>query len=124
MRMWVAVAVGGAVGALIRFAVSRGAVHAFGTFFPWGTLIVNASGAFFIGLLMAWFSLRLSVSPPVRALVLTGVLGALTTFSTFSLETLELAQSGAFVRAGFNVLLNVCASLVLVWAGYVVGGRL
>lgn len=123
MGMWIAVAVGGALGALLRFAVSRGAARLFGTAFPWGTLLVNAAGAFAIGFLVAWFSLRLSVSPAARALVLTGLLGALTTFSTFSVETLALAQSGAVARAGINIVVNVGASLVLVWLGYLLGGR-
>lgn len=122
--MWIAVAVGGAFGALLRFAVSRGAVRLFGTGFPWGTLIVNAAGAFAVGFLVAWFSLRLSVNPAARALVLTGMLGALTTFSTFSVETLALAQSGAVAAAGVNIVANVAASLVLVWLGYLLGANL
>lgn len=124
MGMWIAVAAGGALGALLRFAVSRGAARLFGTAFPWGTLIVNAAGAFAIGFLVAWFSLRLSASPALRALLLTGLLGALTTFSTFSVETLALAQSGALARAGVNVAVNVGASLVLVWLGFLLGERL
>lgn len=124
MRIWIAVAAGGAIGAVVRFAISRGAAQALGTAFPWGTFAANALGAFVIGMLVAWFSLRLSVGPAVRALVLTGLLGALTTFSTFSLETLELARSGAVGRAALNVGANVTASLVLVWLGYLLGGRL
>jgi len=122
--MWIAVAAGGAIGAVLRFAISRGAAQVFGTAFPWGTLLANALGAFVIGLLVAWFSLRLGVGPALRALVLTGLLGALTTFSTFSLETLELVRSGAVGRAALNVGANVAASLVLVWLGYLLGGRL
>lgn len=122
--MWIAVAAGGAIGAVLRFAISRGAAQALGAGFPWGTLFVNALGAFAIGILVAWFSLRLNVSPALRAMVLTGLLGALTTFSTFSLETLELARSGAVARAAMNVGVNVSASLVLVWLGYLLGGRL
>lgn len=123
--IWVAVAVGGSVGALLRFAISRWAAGAIGTGFPWGTLIVNAVGAFLIGFLFAWSAQRLlGIAPAARALVLTGVLGALTTFSTFSLETLELVQGGELVRAGINVAANLGLSLVLVWAGYVLGARL
>jgi CrcB protein len=124
MKIWLAVALGGAIGAVLRFAVSRGAANAFGTGFPWGTLIVNMIGAFSIGFLTAWFMSRFSVSPALRALVLTGVLGALTTFSTFSLETLELAQTGAMGRAGLSIVANVGLSLVLVWVGYGLGGRI
>ncbi|MGA7966367.1 MAG: fluoride efflux transporter CrcB [Gammaproteobacteria bacterium] len=122
--IWIAVAVGGSLGAVLRFAISRSAVTAFGTAFPWGTLIANAVGAFAIGFLFAWFSHRLSVTPAVRALIMTGLLGALTTFSTFSLETLELLHGGEMVRAGLNVAANLGLALVLVWGGYVLGGRL
>lgn len=124
MKIWFAVAVGGALGALLRFAVSRGAANAFGTGFPWGTLIVNAAGAFMVGFLAAWFANRLSAGPALRALVLTGLLGALTTFSTFSFETLELVQTGAFGRMATNVIANLGLSLVLVWIGYGLGGRI
>jgi CrcB protein len=123
MKIWLAVALGGAIGAVLRFAVSRGAANVFGTAFPWGTLIVNAVGAFAIGFLAAWFASRLAVGPALRALVLTGVLGALTTFSTFSLETLALAQVGAYGRAAANVVVNLGLSLVLVWAGFAFGSR-
>lgn len=124
MKIWLAVGAGGAVGAMLRFAVSRSAAGTLGTTFPWGTLLVNAIGAFAVGLLAAWFSLRLAAGPAIRALLLTGLLGALTTFSSFSLETLELAHAGAFARAGANVLANVGASLFLVWVGYALGGKL
>lgn len=123
MKIWLAVAVGGALGAVLRFAVSRGSADAFGTGFPWGTLIVNAVGAFAIGFLAAWFINRLSAGPALRALVLTGLLGGLTTFSTFSFETLELAQTGAFGKTAANVVANLGLSLVLVWIGYGLGGR-
>ncbi len=124
MKIWFAVAVGGALGAVLRFAVSRGTANAFGTGFPWGTLIVNAAGAFVLGFLVAWFASQLSAGPVLRALVLTGLLGALTTFSTFSFETLELAQTGAFGKMTANVVANLGLSLVLVWIGYGLGGRL
>ncbi len=123
MKIWLAVAIGGALGAVLRFAVSRGAASAFGTGFPWGTLIVNAAGAFAIGFLAAWFASRFAIAPALRALVLTGVLGALTTFSTFSLETLELAQTAVFGRMTANIVANLGLSLALVWTGYALGAR-
>lgn len=123
MKIWLAVAAGGALGAVARFAVSRGAAAWFGTEFPWGTLIVNAAGAFAIGFLAAWFTHRLEAGPAVRALVLTGVLGALTTFSTFSFETLQLAEAGEGGKVAANILLNLGLSLALVWIGYGLGGR-
>ncbi|MGH8126792.1 MAG: fluoride efflux transporter CrcB [Gammaproteobacteria bacterium] len=122
--IWLAVAIGGSIGAVLRFAISRGAAEWFGTGFPWGTLIVNALGAFAIGFLFAWFSSRLFISPSLRAMILTGMLGALTTFSTFSLETLELLHGGEMMRAGLNVVANLGLALLLVWGGYALGGRL
>lgn len=123
--IWVAVAVGGGLGALLRFGISRWAAQAMGSGFPWGTLIVNAMGALLIGFLFAWFSQRLlGIGPATRALILTGMLGALTTFSTFSLETLELLQGGELVRAGLNVGANLVLSLILVWIGYILGARI
>ncbi|MGH8273723.1 MAG: fluoride efflux transporter CrcB [Gammaproteobacteria bacterium] len=124
MKIWLAVALGGAIGATLRFAVSRGAAGLFGTGFPWGTLIVNAVGAFAIGFLAAWFASRFAVGPALRALILTGLLGALTTFSTFSFETLGLVQTAAFGKVAANIVVNLGMSLALVWVGYELGGRL
>lgn len=111
------IAAGGAAGALARFGLSKAIHGLFGSAFPWGTLAVNLLGSFFIGLLSVLFTERLNVSPELKAGLLVGVLGALTTFSTFSLETFALLQQGEHVRALLNVLGNVLLCLTLTWLG-------
>lgn len=121
MRLWLAVGAGGFIGAVMRFGISKGCVLLFGARFPWGTLVANALGAFAIGFLAASFAGRMSAAPWVRTLILTGLLGALTTFSSFSLETLNLVQDGETVRSALNIVANVSMSLFLVWIGYHLG---
>ncbi|MGH8226264.1 MAG: fluoride efflux transporter CrcB [Gammaproteobacteria bacterium] len=121
MKLWLSVGIGGFVGAILRFAVSRGAVALLGARFPWGTLIVNAGGAFLVGFLAALFLTRIDVGPSLRALLLTGILGGLTTFSTFTIETLNLVQGGAAAAGLANIALNVGTGLLLVWLGYNLG---
>ena len=113
----VAIATGGAVGALLRFWVSSGIHGVAGRSFPYGTLTVNVLGSLLIGILYVAFNERLDVSPHWRALLLVGVLGAFTTFSTFSMETLELLEKGDFVKAVVNVLLNVVLCVGAAWVG-------
>lgn len=121
LKLWLSVGAGGFMGATLRFAVSRASVAVFGADFPWGTLIVNASGAFIIGLLSAAFMTRFSVGPAARGLILTGILGGLTTFSSFTLETLNLVQDGGAVRGLLNIAANLLLGLILVWLGYNLG---
>lgn len=119
-----AIGAGGAVGAIIRYLVSRWTVLAWGSGFPWGTLLVNAVGAFLIGLLSVAMTSRFEVGAAPRAMILTGLLGALTTFSTFSFETLQLINSGEIGRGLLNIATNVSFSLLLVWLGAWIGQRL
>lgn len=109
-----AVAGGGAIGALLRFGVAAGLARAA---FPWATLIVNVSGSLAFGLLAVWLSERLPLAAELRAFLLVGVLGAFTTFSAFSWETFALLQQEQFARAGMNVLANVALCLLAVAAG-------
>ncbi len=89
------VMLGGSLGALSRYAVSLLAVKLFGVKFPWGTLIVNLSGCFLIGLAFAWGERGLGImNPSIRLFFITGYLGALTTFSSFGLETVIPFQGG------------------------------
>ena len=117
--LWVAF--GGALGSVARYACSGIAVRWFGASFPWGILIVNVSGSFAIGLLAALVSSdgRPSLGVDARAFLLVGVLGGFTTFSSFSLETLELARGGALGAAGANVALSVALCLFAAWLGFV-----
>lgn len=112
------VATGGAVGAVSRYWLTLASAHLFGTAFPYGTLIVNLLGSLAIGALYAVLQSGLVATAPVRALVGVGFLGALTTFSTFSMDTLALLQHGHFLHAALNILLNVLLCLSLVWLGY------
>ena len=107
MNTFVAVAIGGAVGALARFGCSSALATTFGRSFPYGTLFVNVIGSAVLGTLFVVLVERASAAQEWRALLMTGMLGAFTTFSTFSLETLALIEQGASGRALANVALNV-----------------
>jgi len=112
-----AIAAGGALGAVLRYWVSL-AVHGLaGSAFPYGTLVVNVVGSGAMGFLFVLFLERLALGGEWRALVLVGLLGAFTTFSTFSMETLNLLEEGAHLRAALNVLLSVVLCLGAAWVG-------
>lgn len=115
-----AIAAGGALGALFRFWVSNGVHGIAGRSFPYGTLTVNVVGSLLIGILYVVFNERIDVSPYWRALIMVGVLGAFTTFSTFSIETLELLEKGDILKAVMNVLLNVILCISAAWVGVLV----
>jgi len=114
-----AIAGGGAVGAVARFLVSTGVYRLLGRDFPWGTLAVNAIGSFVMGLLFVLLLERSLMAPEYRAAILVGFLGSFTTFSTFSLETLTLVEQGEASRAMLNVAISVMLCLVACWAGIV-----
>lgn len=108
----VAIALGGAAGALARWGMSNGVHHWLGRDFPWGTLTVNVAGSFAMGLLAVLLLERFALGPAWRAGLLVGFLGAFTTFSTFALETVELAQGGLGVRALANIIASVTACVL------------
>ena len=118
------IAAGGAVGAVMRYSVSLGVYSTMGRSFPYGTLVVNVAGSFAMGLLSVMMLDRFSVSPEMRAAILVGLLGSFTTFSTFSIETLNLIEQGDLGRAGLNILLSVIVCLMAVWMGIVIGRQL
>lgn len=105
------VALGGAVGATVRYGVNIGAVQAFGHGFPYGTMIVNILGSFLMGIFIAKFSHITSIPHEIRHLCMTGFLGAFTTFSTFSLDFVTLWGRGELVQAGLYLLLSVILSI-------------
>ncbi len=115
-----AIAAGGAVGALARFGVSNLVHQLVGRGFPWGTLLVNVVGSLAMGLLYVLFLDRIT-SVEWRAAILVGFLGAFTTFSTFSIETFNLMESGEYLRAGANALLSVTLCLAAAWLGVLWG---
>lgn len=102
-----AIAGGGAIGALLRFWVSGWVYAVAGRSFPYGTLAVNVVGSLAIGFLSVWLLERIAGGVAWRAFLLIGLLGAFTTFSTFSLETLNLIEAGQLGRAVVNMLLSV-----------------
>ena len=103
------VGAGGFFGAISRFLIATSVQKFSGSFFPLGTLSVNVLGSFIIGLAAMFFAQ--SVQPEYKAFVVTGFLGALTTFSTFSLENVNMLQDGEFTSFGINVILNVTLSI-------------
>jgi len=119
-----AIAGGGALGAIGRFWMSTGVYRLLGRDFPWGTLAVNTLGSFLMGLLFVLFIERLATGPEGRATVLVGFLGAFTTFSTFSVETLTLIEQGELGNAFLNIWVSVLACLLTCWVGVLLGRSL
>jgi CrcB protein len=121
MSIYLWIALGSAIGGAGRYWLSGLAAHRFGETFPWGTLIVNASGSFLVGLAAGLTGPegRWLVSPTARQFLLAGVFGGYTTFSSFSLQTLNLARDGQWLKAGMNALLSVGICLLAVWLGHV-----
>lgn len=117
MGSWLAVACGGALGAVGRFAIMRLMTQLAGTGFPYATLAVNVIGSFAMGVLVEVFALKVNPSAEVRAFLVIGVLGAFTTFSTFSLDAVALFERGATLAAGAYVALSVTLSI----AGLLIG---
>ena len=125
MNQLLSVAIGGAVGALLRFFVSSGVYAWLGRGFPYGTLTVNVMGSFLIGLLTEALILqRVAISLEYRAAILVGLFGSFTTFSTFSLETFYLIEQGSYGKAGLNIVVSVGACLLAVWIGLLSGRML
>ncbi|MBT3093689.1 MAG: fluoride efflux transporter CrcB [Candidatus Thiodiazotropha sp. (ex Lucina pensylvanica)] len=124
MNQLIAIAFGGAVGALFRFWVSSGIYSLLGRGFPYGTLVVNVLGSLVMGFLYVLLLERTTVSPEMRGALLIGFLGAFTTFSTFSIETLNLLEQAELLKAGLNLLVSVIACVLACWFGLAVGRQL
>ena len=112
-----AVAVGGAGGAVLRFWTNHWVRAWLGDGFPVATLIVNVSGSFVMGLLSAYLLDNASWPLWLKVALGAGMMGALTTFATFSLETVLLFEQGEPLKAGLNILLNLSICLLAVWLG-------
>jgi fluoride exporter len=121
MIQLIAIAIGGATGALCRYGMSNGIYLLLGRGFPYGTLAVNVLGSFIMGSVYVLMIERMDVSAEWRAGVTIGLLGAFTTFSTFSIETLNLLESGETAKAGLNILLSVSLCVTGCWLGMILG---
>lgn len=120
---YLAVATGGALGSVARFWLTGAITALTGPWFPWGTLLINVVGSCVIGI-VAGISLtpdRVGLHPDLRIFLMTGVCGGFTTFSAFSLQTLELIESGELLAAAGYIVGSVVLCLVFVWVGWKLG---
>jgi fluoride exporter len=124
MPVILGIALAGALGALARYWLDGVVSRRTGGGFPWGTLVVNVSGALLLGFAFTVLSERLTVEPWLRASITIGFLGAYTTFSTLSFESYRLVEDGALGLALANMLGSVAAGLLAVYAGVVLGRML
>jgi fluoride exporter len=111
------VAVGGAFGSVLRYLVGLWALRGFGPSFPWGTLTVNVTGSFLIGVLAEVIARKFGASTEMRVFLITGILGGYTTFSAFSLDAITLLERGEPVTAAIYVGSSVLLSTIAVFAG-------
>jgi CrcB protein len=119
-----AIAMGGAVGALLRYWMSNGVYQLLGRDFPYGTLAVNVIGSLLMGFLYILLLERVSSDGLWRGLLLIGLLGSFTTFSTFSIETLNMLEQGEYLRSLVNILLSVIICIVAAWLGVYTGRQI
>ncbi|MBI5774966.1 MAG: fluoride efflux transporter CrcB [Verrucomicrobia bacterium] len=126
MGNYLCIALGSALGGVLRFWLSGLAAQRFGESFPSGTLLVNVTGSLVIGFIFTFTGTegRLLVSPEMRNFLMAGICGGYTTFSAFSLQTVNLARDGQWLYAGLNVLLSVTLCLVAVWLGHLLAQTL
>ena len=120
MQTVIYIAVFGALGCVARYFLSGWTYEKMGWHFPWGTLSVNTIGAFMIGLIMELGLRNANIPANIRIGLVTGFLGGLTTFSTFSYETFKLLETGRFLVAFSNVIISVSVCLLFTWLGIVV----
>jgi|SRR5579862_2098219 len=109
-QLILAVAIGGALGSVVRYLIGIESGRLFGTDFPWGTLIINVSGSFLIGIFAALFATKWSVTPPARAFLIVGICGGYTTFSTFALDVWYLIERGQVLASLAYILASVLLS--------------
>lgn len=121
MKNLVAIAAGGALGAVCRYGMARWVQQITGLAFPAGTLTVNAIGSFVMGFATVWMLERSALGPGARLFLLTGVLGAFTTFSAFSVETLSLVEARLTGQAALYVAVSVVMCLAMAWLGMMLG---
>lgn len=117
MGRYIAVALGGALGAMSRYWISTIVGERFPTRFPLGTLIINVTGSFIIGFFLTLVSERINIHPNWRLAVAVGFVGAYTTFSTFEYETFKLLETGSGISGFMNVIISLMLGFLAVWGG-------
>ncbi|HSR54431.1 MAG TPA: fluoride efflux transporter CrcB [Acidobacteriota bacterium] len=118
MKLWLMIGTAGALGTLIRYGLDVWFVNRLGRSFPWGTLAVNLLGCLLIGILLHLLHDRFLLSPHWRAALMIGLLGGLTTFSSFGLQTFGFLKDGQVGTALAYVLVSNLSGVLLVWMGY------
>ncbi|SFO31874.1 camphor resistance protein CrcB [Cohaesibacter marisflavi] len=117
MNQFIFVAIGGACGASLRHLVGLAALRSFGSGLPYGTMICNIVGSFFMGLLIHFLAVRFSASTEIRLLLTTGLLGGFTTFSTFSLDIVTMTERGQSGLALFYIAISLAGGIVALFVG-------
>jgi CrcB protein len=124
MQAYLAVAIGGTLGCWARYAMTLLVQGVFGSAFPYATLSINVIGSFFMGLIFTGTLERIAVGPHLRLGILTGFLGGFTTFSTFAMETLLLAEQGETGKSALYIVLSVAVGVAAAAAGAYLGRTL
>jgi|TARA_B110000902_G_scaffold164237_1_gene187697 CrcB protein len=124
VQQLLAIAGGGALGAVLRFGMSNSIDRLLGRDFPYGTLAVNILGSLLVGFLFVLFIERIAVSAEWRMGLLVGLLGSFTTFSAFSFETLALFDAGDPLKALLNIIMSIVFCLLATWLGMLLGKQI
>ena len=118
--IWILVAVGGAIGTLLRFSATKLSVLLAGNTYT-GTFLVNVTGSLLLGVFIGWSLTKSTDMNHLRHFIAIGIFGGYTTFSTLTLESLQLLESGSLSKAGLNIVANVTIGLLAAYAGFLLG---
>ncbi|MBO55919.1 MAG: hypothetical protein CL886_09695 [Dehalococcoidia bacterium] len=120
MMVWILVALGGAIGTLLRFGVTKLSVPYMGNTYT-GTFLVNVTGSLLLGVFIGWSLTKSTDLNYLRHFIAIGILGGYTTFSTLTLESLQLLETGSLSKAGLNIIANMTIGLLSAYAGFQLG---